>query len=140
MRISRRAALKTLTLSGLGVVGGTGVYGYAYERHALGVTRATIPVAGLSPPLSGLRIGLITDVHRSRWVSHDDVIAADGAGEERQRCRIVKNRIVPELTRDLRRQLGHLALQAERAPDPATRRYWIDLAMCWQLLERRQKR
>jgi uncharacterized protein len=76
MRISRRAALKTLALSGAGVVGGTGVYGYAYERHALGVTRATIPVTGLSPPLSGFRIGLITDVHRSRWVSHDDVTAA----------------------------------------------------------------
>jgi predicted MPP superfamily phosphohydrolase len=76
MRISRRAALKTLTLSGLAVVGGTGAYGYVYERHALGVTRATIPVTGLSPPLSGLRIGLITDVHRSRWVSHDDVTAA----------------------------------------------------------------
>jgi predicted MPP superfamily phosphohydrolase len=76
MRISRRAALKTLALSGAGLVGGTGVYGYAYERHALGVTRATIPVTGLSPTLSGLRIGLITDVHRSRWVSHDDVTAA----------------------------------------------------------------
>lgn len=76
MRISRRAALKTLAASGLGAVGATGVYGYAYERHALGVTRATIPVAGLSPPLRGLRIGLITDVHRSRWVSHDDVTDA----------------------------------------------------------------
>jgi predicted MPP superfamily phosphohydrolase len=76
MRISRRAALQTLAVSGLGVVGGTGIYGYAYERHALGVTRATVPVTGLSPPLSGFRIGLITDVHRSRWVSHDDVTAA----------------------------------------------------------------
>jgi predicted MPP superfamily phosphohydrolase len=79
MRISRRAALKTLAVSGLGVVGGTGVYGYAYERHALGVTRATVAVTGLSPPLSGFRIGLITDIHRSRWVSHDDVTAAVNA-------------------------------------------------------------
>jgi uncharacterized protein len=76
MRISRRAALKTLALSGAGLVGGTGVYGYTYGRHALEVTRATIPVTGLSPPLAGLQIGLITDVHRSRWVSHEDVTDA----------------------------------------------------------------
>ena len=42
-----------------------------------------MPVTGLPPALSGLRIGLITDVHRSRWVTADDVAArrrpADGA-------------------------------------------------------------
>src|SRR5262245_40481323 len=76
MRITRRAALKTLALSGAGLVGGTGVYGYTYGRHALEVTRATIPVIGLSPPLAGLQIGLITDVHRSRWASHEDVTDA----------------------------------------------------------------
>jgi predicted MPP superfamily phosphohydrolase len=40
------------------------------------VTRAAVPVAGQPPALAGLRIGLITDVHRSRWVSHDDVARA----------------------------------------------------------------
>jgi predicted MPP superfamily phosphohydrolase len=30
-------------------------------------------VNGLPPALAGLRIGLITDTHRSRWVSHDDI-------------------------------------------------------------------
>ncbi len=35
-----------------------------------------MPVSGLPAALSGLRIGLITDVHRSRWVSADDVAAA----------------------------------------------------------------
>ena len=43
----------------------------------------TLPVAGLPPALAGLRIGCITDVHRSRWVSHEDVARAvdhaDGA-------------------------------------------------------------
>ena len=73
MAITRRAVLKTLAASGLGIVGGTGVYAYTYGRHALEVTRATIPITGLPPPLRGLRIGLITDVHRSRWVSHEDV-------------------------------------------------------------------
>ena len=32
-------------------------------------------VVGLPPALAGLRIGLLTDVHRSRWVSDDDVAA-----------------------------------------------------------------
>ena len=76
MRISRRTALKTLAVTGLGAVGGTGVYGYTRGRHALEIARATVPVAGLSPPLDGLRIGMITDVHRSRWVSHEDVTDA----------------------------------------------------------------
>ena len=74
--MTRRAALKTLAASGLGIVGGTGVYAYTYGRHALEVTRATVAVTGLPPPLRGLRIGLITDVHRSRWVSHEDVTHA----------------------------------------------------------------
>ena len=33
----------------------------------------TLPVAGLPPALAGLRIGLITDIHRSRWVLAEDV-------------------------------------------------------------------
>ena len=76
MAITRRAALKTLVASGLGAVGSTGVYGYAYGRHQLQVTRAEIAVAGLPARLRGLRIGLITDIHRSRWVSHEDVTHA----------------------------------------------------------------
>jgi predicted MPP superfamily phosphohydrolase len=65
--------LKTLVGSAAGVVGATGAYGYVYERHQLELTRANVPVSGLPPSLQGLRVGLITDVHRSRWVSHDDV-------------------------------------------------------------------
>ena len=37
------------------------------------VTRQTIGVSGLPDALGGLRVGLLTDIHRSRWVSHDDV-------------------------------------------------------------------
>jgi predicted MPP superfamily phosphohydrolase len=77
--ISRRAALKTFAATGLGVVGGTGVYGYAYGRHDLQVTRANVPVDRLPAALRGLRIGLITDIHRSHWVSHDDVAHAVAA-------------------------------------------------------------
>lgn len=65
--------LKALLATGVGAVTGTGAYGYAYERHDLELTRATVPIVNLPPELAGLRIGVITDVHRSRWVSADDV-------------------------------------------------------------------
>jgi len=73
MLVTRRALLKTLAAGGLGFVGAPAAYGFFYERHELSVTRATLPVNGLPPALAGLRIGLITDTHRSRWVSHDDI-------------------------------------------------------------------
>lgn len=76
MGVTRRDALKALTAAGVGGVVGTGTYGYCYERHELEVTWPTVPVAGLPPALAGLRIGLLTDVHRSLWVSHDDVARA----------------------------------------------------------------
>jgi predicted MPP superfamily phosphohydrolase len=73
MVISRRSALKALLASGVGVVTGGGAYGMLYGRHALELTRAELPVAGLPAALTGLRVGLMTDVHRSQWVSADDV-------------------------------------------------------------------
>ncbi len=73
--MTRRAWLKTLVAGSVGAATGLGVYG-VYERNAIGLTRLELPVAGLSPGLAGLRIGLMTDVHRSRWVSADDVTAA----------------------------------------------------------------
>ena len=76
MAITRRAVLKGALVAATGTITGAGAYGYAYERHALEVTRATVPVAGLPPALAGLRVGLITDIHRSLFVSHDDVAHA----------------------------------------------------------------
>jgi uncharacterized protein len=73
--MTRRALLRTLTV-GAAAVAGTGAYGFLYGRHELEVTRASVSVQGLPTSLNGLRIGLLTDVHRSRWVSHDDVTAA----------------------------------------------------------------
>jgi uncharacterized protein len=74
--ITRRALLQSLVATGVGVIGGTSGYGFLYERRALTITESDVPVAGLPPALAGLRIGLLTDIHRSRWVSEDDVIAA----------------------------------------------------------------
>jgi predicted MPP superfamily phosphohydrolase len=76
MAITRRAVLKGALVAGAGTLAGAGAYGYAYERHEVEVTRATVPVAGLPPALAGLRVGLITDIHRSLFVSHDDVARA----------------------------------------------------------------
>jgi len=76
MTVSRRAVLRALVATGAGAIAGTGAYGYLYGRHELELTSATVPVVGLPPALAGLRIGLLTDVHRSRWVSHDDVVQA----------------------------------------------------------------
>jgi len=73
MAVSRRALLKTLVAGGVGAIAAPGAYGFLYSRHELELTRATIPVWDLPPALDGLRVGLITDTHRGRWVSHDDV-------------------------------------------------------------------
>ena len=74
--MTRRAVLKGALVAGAGTLASTGAYGYAYERHHLQVTRATVSIDALPPALAGLRIGLITDIHRSRFVSHDDVARA----------------------------------------------------------------
>jgi predicted MPP superfamily phosphohydrolase len=71
--ISRRALLKSLVATGVGASAGVGGYGYLYARHRLMVTRQTVGVSGLPSGLSGLRVGLLTDIHRSRWVSDEDV-------------------------------------------------------------------
>src|SRR5262245_6019288 len=75
MRISRRTLLKAAAATGAGVVA-SGAYGFLYERRAIELTRADLAVPKLPDALNGLRIGLLTDVHRSRWVSADDVAAA----------------------------------------------------------------
>jgi predicted MPP superfamily phosphohydrolase len=76
MAVTRRAILKGALATGVGALTGTAAYGFFYGRHGLEVTRTTVPVIGLPQALDGLRIGLLTDVHRSRWVSHEDVSRA----------------------------------------------------------------
>ena len=71
--ITRRTLLKGFVATGVGAATGASAYGFLYARHQLGVTRESIGVSGLPTALDGLRIGLMTDIHRSRWVSHEDV-------------------------------------------------------------------
>jgi len=75
-RPDRRVLLKALIGVGVGTVTGATVHGFLYERHHLEVTRVPLPVAGLPDALRGLRLGLITDIHRSQTVSHEMVATA----------------------------------------------------------------
>ena len=52
------------------------MHGFLYERHHLELTRTRFPVSGLPEGLRGLRIGVLTDVHRSQAVSHEMVSRA----------------------------------------------------------------
>src|SRR5689334_19523607 len=74
--ISRRTTLKAIAGTGFAALSGIGACELRDERHDLRVTSTEVPVAGLPSSLAGLKIGLLTDVHRSRWVSEDDVIKA----------------------------------------------------------------
>ena len=76
MLLTRRAALKGVFAGAVGAVAGTAAYGVGYERHHLGVTEASLPVAGLPSALNGVRIALLTDIHHSALVGADDVRAA----------------------------------------------------------------
>lgn len=73
MMVSRRALLKVMVAAGAGALTGGAAYGYLYGRRALALTEATLRVAKFPAALAGLRIGLLTDIHRSQWVSHEDV-------------------------------------------------------------------
>ena len=55
---------------GAGIIAGAVDHGVVYQRHRLTVTHARLPVSGLSDALAGLRIGLLTDLHRSDTVTH----------------------------------------------------------------------
>ena len=76
MFLTRRAAIKALLAGSIGAGTGTIAHGYAYERHHLHLVREDLPVAGLPPPLDGLRVGFITDLHHSAFVSQADVAEA----------------------------------------------------------------
>ncbi len=73
---SRRDVLKGLAAAGAGVITGAANHGYVYQRRHLTVTRQTIQMSGLAAALSGLRVGLLTDLHRSDTVPHEMADAA----------------------------------------------------------------
>lgn len=76
MAITRRAAIRGVLATTVGALTGAGAYGVGYERHRIGVTQVTLPVAGLPPSFDGIRIGFLTDVHHSLLVPAEDIVHA----------------------------------------------------------------
>jgi predicted MPP superfamily phosphohydrolase len=72
----RRRLLKGLAGIAIGTATGGAAHGFLYERHHLELTKSSVPVPGLPEALRGLRIGFLTDIHRSELVSHEMVAAA----------------------------------------------------------------
>lgn len=70
-RLTRRELLKGAAVACVGAAAGVGAHGFLYERHHVEVTRTTLNVTGLPEALSGLRVGFLTDIHRSATVPHD---------------------------------------------------------------------
>jgi predicted MPP superfamily phosphohydrolase len=66
--ITRRDLLRTLTAVGAGTAVGASAFGFLYERHHIEITRTPIAVTGLPDALTGLRVGFLTDLHRSATV------------------------------------------------------------------------
>jgi predicted MPP superfamily phosphohydrolase len=78
-RFTRRDVLRGMGAIGLGALTGVAAHGFMYERHQLRVTREDLAVAGWPETLSGLRLGFISDLHRSGTVSHEMIAAAVAA-------------------------------------------------------------
>lgn len=60
-----------MAVVGIGAVTGAAAHGYMYDRRHIEVTRKALPVTGLPPSLAGLRIGFLSDLHRSSTVPHE---------------------------------------------------------------------
>jgi predicted MPP superfamily phosphohydrolase len=74
--LSRRNLLKGVGAAAIGAAAGRVAHGFMYERYHIEVTERTLDVAGWPSSLSGLRIGFLTDLHRSATVSHEMIAGA----------------------------------------------------------------
>lgn len=75
-RPTRRTVLRGLGAAAIGTASGTAAHGYMYERHHIVVVEETLEVLGWPEGLAGLRIGFLTDLHRSATVSHNMIAGA----------------------------------------------------------------
>ena len=75
-RPSRRTILRGLGAAAIGTASGTAAHGYLYERHHIVVVDETLEVLGWPDALAGLRIGFLSDLHRSATVSHEMITGA----------------------------------------------------------------
>jgi predicted MPP superfamily phosphohydrolase len=74
--LTRRTVLQGLGAVTIGTAAGAAAHGFLYERHHLELTEETLDVAGWPSSLAGLRIGFLTDLHRSATVSHELIAGA----------------------------------------------------------------
>lgn len=74
--LTRRSLFKLVAAAGVGSVTGAAAYGLTYERRRLLLVESDLAVSGLPPPLDGLRVGLVTDIHHSPTVPAADVARA----------------------------------------------------------------
>ena len=72
----RRLFLKGVVGVGVGTAAGAVSHGFLYERNHLELTRVPLQVSGLPHALAGLRLGVLTDIHRSQTVSEELVSTA----------------------------------------------------------------
>jgi predicted MPP superfamily phosphohydrolase len=77
--MTRRTVLRGLGAAGLGALTGAAAHGFMYERHHIQVTREDLAVAGWPDALDGLRVGFLSDLHRSGTVSHQTIATAVSA-------------------------------------------------------------
>ena len=75
-QLTRRDVVRGLGAVAIGTAAGAAAHGFMYERHHVLVTEETLEVVGWPEPLAGLRVGFLTDLHRSATVSHDMIANA----------------------------------------------------------------
>jgi uncharacterized protein len=75
-RLTRRNVLQGFGAAAVGAATGIAAHGFMYERYHIEVTERTLEVSGWPSALAGLRIGFLTDLHRSATVSHDMIAGA----------------------------------------------------------------
>jgi predicted MPP superfamily phosphohydrolase len=74
--LTRRDVLKGLAAVSVGTTTGAAAHGYLYGSHGIELTRTVLRVDGLPDALAGLRIGFMTDLHRSPTVPQELIESA----------------------------------------------------------------
>jgi uncharacterized protein len=74
--VTRRDMVKGVGAATVGALAGTVAHGWLYERHRVALREEVLHLPGWPSTLAGLRIGLLTDLHRSAAVSHDHIAGA----------------------------------------------------------------
>ena len=72
LKLTRRAWIRTIIYSGLGIAGGVG---YISSKR-LEVVYSDVPLAGLPKRLDGLKIGVMADFHAGAFTTREDILQA----------------------------------------------------------------